>query len=54
MDDVIAQEIQRELEQHTILIYGKGTRTAPQCGFTVETKEFFDQLGYPYEVINVL
>ncbi|MDD9819889.1 MAG: glutaredoxin [Nitrospira sp.] len=54
MDDVIAQEIQRELEQHTILIYGKGTRTAPQCGFTVETMEFFDQLGYPYEVINVL
>ncbi len=54
MNDVIEEEIQRELEQHTILIYGKGTRTAPQCGFTVETMEFFDQLGYPYEVINVL
>ncbi len=54
MADAVAEEIQRELQQHPILIYGKGTKTAPQCGFTVETMEFFDQLGYPYEVINVL
>ncbi|MDE0145570.1 MAG: glutaredoxin [Nitrospira sp.] len=50
----IEEEIQQELKQHKILIYGKGTKTAPQCGFTVETMEFFNQLGYPYEIINVL
>ncbi len=50
----IEEEIQQELKQHRILIYGKGTKTAPQCGFTVETMEFFDQFGYPYEMINVL
>ena len=50
----IEEEIQQELEQHKILIYGKGTKAAPQCGFTIETMEFFDQLGYPYEIINVL
>lgn len=50
----IEEEIQRELKEHRILIYGKGTKTAPQCGFTVETMEFFDQFGYPYEIINVL
>ncbi len=54
MADAIAEEIQQELTQHTILIYGKGTRTAPQCGFTVETMQFFDKLGYSYEVVNVL
>lgn len=54
MADPIEEEIQRELKQHTILIYGKGTKTAPQCGFTVETMQFFDQFGYPYEMINVL
>ncbi len=54
MADSVAEEIQRELKQHPILIYGKGTKTAPQCGFTVETMEFFDQLGYTYEVVNVL
>ena len=50
----IEEEIQRELKQHKILIYGKGSKTAPQCGFTVETMEFFDQFGYPYEIVNVL
>lgn len=54
MADPIEEEIQRELKQHKILIYGKGTKTAPQCGFTIETMQFFDQFGYPYEMINVL
>ena len=54
MAQPIEEEIQRELKAHKILIYGKGTKTAPQCGFTVETMEFFDQFGYPYEIVNVL
>lgn len=54
MADPIEEEVQREIQTHKILIYGKGTKTAPQCGFTVETMEFFEQFGYPYEVINVL
>ena len=51
---VIEDEIKREVAQHKILIYGKGTKTAPQCGFTVETIQFFNKYGYPFEVINCL
>jgi len=47
-------EIQEEVKNNKILIYGKGTRNAPQCGFTVETIQFFAKYGYPFEVINVL
>jgi monothiol glutaredoxin len=47
-------EIEREIAANTILIYGKGTKTAPRCGFTLETIEFFDRFGYPFEVIDVL
>ena len=54
MPHPIEEEIQRELKEHRILIYGKGTKAAPQCGFTIETLEFFEQFGYPYEIINVL
>ncbi|HLG43399.1 MAG TPA: glutaredoxin domain-containing protein, partial [Nitrospirales bacterium] len=36
------------------LIYGKGTKAAPKCGFTMETMQFFDKFGYPYELIDVL
>ena len=47
-------EIARELAASTIVVYGKGTKTAPRCGFTLETIEFFNHFGYPFEVIDVL
>ena len=54
MADQIEEEIQQEIKKHKILIYGKGTKALPMCGFTRETMQFFDQYGYPYEVIDVL
>jgi len=50
----LKEEIAREIAAHTILVYGKGTKEAPRCGFTLETIEFFDRFGYPFEVIDVL
>jgi monothiol glutaredoxin len=54
MPESLKEEIEREIAANTILVYGKGTKTAPRCGFTLETIEFFDRLGYPFEVIDVL
>src|SRR6266540_7561826 len=54
MADPIIDEIQREIKTHKILIYGKGTKAAPMCGFTRETMQFFDKYGYPYELIDAL
>lgn len=54
MSDQIHQEIEQEVAANTILVYGKGTKTMPRCGFTLETIEFFHNLGYPFEVIDVL
>ena len=48
------EEIDREIAANKILVYGKGTKDAPRCGFTLETIEFFDRFGYPFEVIDVL
>ncbi len=50
----LQDEIKRELADNTILVYGKGTKSAPLCGFTAETIEFFNAFGYPYEVVDVL
>ncbi|MBV9439698.1 MAG: glutaredoxin [Candidatus Eremiobacteraeota bacterium] len=47
-------EIKREIAENPILVYGKGTKDAPRCGFTLETIEFFSSFGYPFEVIDVL
>ena len=52
--DAIRQEIDSEVSGNTILVYGKGTKDMPLCGFTMETIEFFNHFGYPFEVIDVL
>jgi monothiol glutaredoxin len=54
MSEGLKEEIAREITSARIVVYGKGTKTAPRCGFTLETVQFFDRLGYPFEVIDVL
>ena len=54
MSNSLKEEIEREIGANTILVYGKGTKSMPRCGFTLETIEFFDRFGYPFEVIDVL
>ncbi len=50
----LQDEIKRELADNPILVYGKGTKAAPRCGFTAETIQFFNAFGYPFEVVDVL
>jgi monothiol glutaredoxin len=54
MSNAIREEIEKEIAAHTIVVYGKGTKEMPRCGFTLETIEFFNRFGYPFEVIDVL
>lgn len=50
----LQEEIKNEITANKILVYGKGTKTAPRCGFTLETIQFFDSFGFPFEVVDVL
>ena len=54
MSDQIRQDVDREIADNTILVYGKGTKDAPRCGFTLETIQFFNAFGYPFAVVDVL
>jgi monothiol glutaredoxin len=54
MSDKLKEEIAREIAANRIVVYGKGTKTEPRCGFTLETIEFFNRFGYQFEVIDVL
>jgi len=54
MTEALKEEIEREVAANKILVYGKGTKTMPRCGFTLETIEFFNHFGYPFEVVDVL
>ncbi|GAC1413993.1 MAG: Grx4 family monothiol glutaredoxin [Candidatus Velthaea sp.] len=52
--NALKEQIQKEVADNTILVYGKGTKDAPRCGFTAETIQFFSHFGYPFEVVDVL
>jgi monothiol glutaredoxin len=49
-----AEKIQSTINGHKIVLFMKGNRSFPQCGFSAATVEIFDQLGAPYETVDVL
>ncbi len=53
MSDVKAR-IKKDVEENPILLYVKGTREMPMCGFSKATMDVFDQMGVPYRTVDVL
>ncbi len=50
----VSERIKSAIESNRILIFMKGNRNFPMCGFSAATVEIFDSLGVPYETIDVL
>lgn len=50
----IQATIEQEINADKIVVYSKGTKEAPRCGFTMQTREFFNGFGYPFTFIDVL
>ena len=53
MQDILNQ-IDKEVKSHKVLIYVKGTKERPQCGFSAATIELFKKIGRPFETIDIL
>jgi monothiol glutaredoxin len=50
-----AQERIRELvEKNKVVLFMKGTKTFPQCGFSSAVIEVLKREGVPFETVNVL
>jgi len=54
MSDTFVEDRKKEIAENKILIYGKGTKLMPMCGFSGSVVEMFRQIGHPFEMINVL
>jgi monothiol glutaredoxin len=52
--DQVLQDIEKEVKSHKILIYVKGTKEQPQCGFSAATIQLFNGLGHPFDTIDIL
>src|SRR5713101_6681095 len=48
------EQIKSAITGNRIMIFMKGNRNFPQCGFSAATVQIFEQLGAPYETMDVL
>jgi monothiol glutaredoxin len=48
------ETIKSAIANNKVMIFMKGTRTFPQCGFSAATVQIFEQLGVPFATADVL
>ncbi len=53
MADVI-ERIESAIRDNKIMIFMKGTRSFPQCGFSAATVQVFEDLNVPFGTVDVL
>ena len=50
----VEERIQRLVEEHEVVLFMKGTRRAPQCGFSARVCDILDEFLDEYATIDVL
>ena len=54
MSNSIVEKIQNEIKSHKVVLFVKGTPTAPQCGFSAATMELFKKMNTPFHSVDIL
>ena len=48
------ERIKKLVDDNRVLLFMKGDRDFPQCGFSMRAVNIINALGVPYETVNVL
>jgi monothiol glutaredoxin len=54
MTDPVQERIEREIDEHDVVLFMKGTPVFPQCGFTSLAVQVLSHLGVKFKAIDVL
>jgi monothiol glutaredoxin len=54
MDDSLRKKIDDTVKGHKVVLYMKGTKTFPQCGFSATVVQILNQVTPSFETVNVL
>ncbi|QMU55873.1 MAG: Grx4 family monothiol glutaredoxin [Candidatus Mycalebacterium zealandia] len=54
MSEEIKNSIKSQVENNPVILFMKGTREMPECGFSARVVQILNTLGVPYETVNVL
>jgi monothiol glutaredoxin len=48
-----ADQIKNVVAQNKIVVFAKGTKFQPMCGFSAHAMDLLNKTGKPYEVVNI-
>jgi monothiol glutaredoxin len=54
MTPEVQQRIEQTIASHKIVVFMKGSKLMPQCGFSNNVVQILNVLGVPYETVDVL
>ncbi|MXV44268.1 Grx4 family monothiol glutaredoxin [Saccharibacter sp. 17.LH.SD] len=54
MSDSVFQTIQNMIDTHPVMLFMKGDKLFPQCGFSARVVQILTHLDTPFETANVL
>jgi monothiol glutaredoxin len=54
MDKELEKRIKDEIEANSVLLFMKGTKEAPQCGFSAQVVKILEAYAAEFKTINVL
>ncbi|MEM1366918.1 MAG: Grx4 family monothiol glutaredoxin [Cyanobacteria bacterium P01_H01_bin.15] len=54
MSPELKDRIQTLVDEHKVLIFMKGNKLMPQCGFSNNVIQIFNTLAIPFETVDVL
>lgn len=54
IDPVVKEKLQEVIDQNNVLLFMKGNKQMPQCGFSNTACRILDAIGCEYSTVNVL
>lgn len=53
MNEWNTQRIDEIVKNHKVVVFAKGTKMQPMCGFSAHAMDILNRMGRPYEVVNI-
>lgn len=54
MSQSVSQHIQQQIDKNPVMLFMKGDKLFPQCGFSAKVVQILNHMGVPFETENVL
>ncbi len=48
-----AEDVKKKVQETKVVVFGKGSKQMPQCGFTMRAIQVLMECNVPFEVINI-